>query len=70
VFQENETFREVAVKMERWYGVHIYFENEEVANSHIFGSFTTETVAQALEALKEGFKFNYRINGNTIIISP
>src|SRR6266496_5088926 len=31
IFQENETFREVALKMERWYGVHIHFADEEVA---------------------------------------
>jgi len=70
VFQENETFKEVALKMERWYGVHISFENEQLANTHIYGSFTTETISEALQALKEGFKFNYKINGNEIIISP
>jgi ferric-dicitrate binding protein FerR (iron transport regulator) len=70
IFQQNETFREVAVKMERWYGVRIHFENEAVAQSRIFGSFTTETIDQALAALRESSKFNYRINGNEIIISP
>jgi ferric-dicitrate binding protein FerR (iron transport regulator) len=69
IFQQNETFREVALKMERWYGVNIRFENEAVAESRVFGSFTTETIFQALDALKEGFKFSYRVNGNEIIIS-
>jgi ferric-dicitrate binding protein FerR (iron transport regulator) len=71
VFQEKETFKDLAVKMERWYGVQIIFENEQLAlaNAHVFGSFTTETISEALHALKEIFKFNYKINGNVIIIS-
>ena len=70
IFQQKESFREVAVKMERWFGVHIIFTTESVANLVPFGSFSTETITQALDALKEGIKFNYRMNGNEIIISP
>jgi ferric-dicitrate binding protein FerR (iron transport regulator) len=70
VFQENETFRDVALKMERWFGeININFADEEVANYRIYGSFTTETINQALEALHEAFKFNYKITGNNIIIT-
>ena len=69
IFQENETFREVALKMERWYGVHIHFVDEEVAEYRIYGSFTIETVKQALDALKIGVDFNYKINKDEIIIS-
>lgn len=69
IFQENETFKEVALKMERWYGVHISFADEEVAMIRPFGSFTNETISQALDALRESFRFNYKINGNEIIIS-
>jgi len=69
IFQENEPFREVALKMERWYDVHIIFADPEVAEYRMYGSFTTETVKQALDALKIGFNFNYKINKNEIIIS-
>ncbi len=69
IFQENETFREVALKMERWYGVHIHFADEEVAQIRPFGSFTTETISQALDALHESFHFNYKITGTDIIIT-
>jgi ferric-dicitrate binding protein FerR (iron transport regulator) len=69
VFQENETFREVALKMERWYGVKINFADEEVARIRPFGSFTNETISQALSALHESFGFNYKISGNEITIS-
>lgn len=70
IFQEKETFLEVAKKMERWFGVHIVFTDQSVANLRPFGSFTTETITQALDALKELTKFNYKMNGNEITISP
>lgn len=69
VFQENETFREVALKMERRYDVHIRFVDPNVAEYRMYGSFTTETIKQALDALKIGFNFNYKINKNEITIS-
>ena len=69
IFQENETFREVALKMERWYGVHISFADEQVSQIRPFGSFTNETINQALDALRESFHFNYRITGTNIIIT-
>jgi len=69
VFQENETFKEMALKMERWYGVQIYFTSEEVAGYRPFASFKNETVTQALDELKLGLKFNYKIEGNIITIT-
>jgi transmembrane sensor len=70
IFQKNESFREVALKMERWYGIQIMFTSEKVAEYRPFGSFGTETITQALDALKEGFRFNYkRIGDNSIVIT-
>jgi transmembrane sensor len=69
MFQSDETFYEVALKMERWYGVHISFADEKVAAYHPFGSFTNETITQALDALRLGLKFNYKIDGNNILIT-
>lgn len=69
VFQENENFKEVALRMERWYGVHIDFADEKISEYRIYGSFTIETIEQALDALKESVKFNYKRNGNDIIIT-
>jgi transmembrane sensor len=70
VFQENETFKDVALKMERWFGgITINFADEEVGNQRIYGSFTNETIDQALDALHEAFKFKYKIVGNNITIT-
>ena len=68
IFQD-ETFIDVAKKMERWYKVTISFADETVANYHVYGSFTTETIAEALDALKIGFHFNYKMEGNKITIA-
>ena len=69
IFQENETFQEVALKMERWYGVQIRFTSEKVAGYQMFGSFKNETINQALDELKLGFKFDYKTEGNIITIT-
>jgi ferric-dicitrate binding protein FerR (iron transport regulator) len=69
IFQQNETFKEIAVKMERWYGVHINFTSKKVEHYIPFVTFTTETISQALDELKEGLKFSYQINGNQITIN-
>ena len=68
VFQ-NESFEEIARKLERWYGVSIRFENARLKDNHLTGSFTNETVRQALDDLKFTATFNYSIdNDNNITI--
>ena len=68
VFQD-ESFEEIARKLERWYGISIRFENERLKNDHLTGSFTNETVRQALDDLKFTATFNYSIdNENNITI--
>jgi len=49
--------------------VKINFADEDVARIRPFGSFTNETIGQALNALHESFGFNYKISGNEITIS-
>ncbi len=69
IFQEGEPFSEVAQKMERWYGVKINFADEEASGIKPFGSFTNETIVQALDALHESCGIKYKISGNEITIS-
>jgi ferric-dicitrate binding protein FerR (iron transport regulator) len=65
----DESFRDVANKMERWYGVSIQFDKPSLEEIHLTGSFENETIQEALEALKLTAKFSYDINGNSIVIS-
>lgn len=70
IFHQNETFSEMAPKLERWYGVHFVFENKKAADEYKpFVSFTNESITQALDDLKLAYKFNYKINGNEITIT-
>lgn len=68
IFQD-ETFREIAHKMERWYGYAIEIADEKIANERLSGTFTTETIQEALTALQYSTKFHYSIKGKQITIA-
>jgi transmembrane sensor len=65
----SETFEDLAVRMERWFGVSIRFANVELKEKKITGIFENETIEQALEALQLTVPFKYAINKKEIIIS-
>ncbi len=64
----DETFEDVALKMERWYNTEIEIQGEALKQLHLNGSFANESVTQALDALKISFAFKYRREGQKIII--
>ena len=65
---EDEPFLEVAQKMERWYDVKFVFKNNQHEDLMLHGSFTTETIYQAMEALQYTFKFRYEIKDKEVTI--
>ena len=65
---EDIPFSELALQLERWYGVQINFKDEKVKNIVFRGSFVNETITQALEALKLNGDFDYTLNNNEIEI--
>ena len=65
---DGETFRENAVKMERWYNVKFRFLSDKVANIPIHYKLENETIEEALKALQYIEPFTYKINGNIIEI--
>ena len=65
---DNESFREIARRMERWYNVKINFRNEKAANSLIHVTFINETIEEALQALQLATPFTYSIKGSEIEI--
>lgn len=65
---DDEAFGEVAKKMERWYDCDFEFANKKLEDIHLNGSFITETLQQAMEALKYTNRFNYEIKDRKVII--
>jgi len=65
---DSETFHQLKTRLERWYNVHIEIQGEKIANYRFTGIFTTETIDQALTAMKLIKPFNYNINNHEIII--
>ncbi|MGC4103457.1 FecR family protein [Ferruginibacter sp.] len=68
VFSE-ETFVEIAHKMERWYGVTINITNEKLKKELLTGIFEKETINEALKALQFTTPFNYKVEKDVITIS-
>jgi transmembrane sensor len=71
VFQD-ESFKDLAKEMERWYGVTILFDESQRDTLRFTGSFENETIQQALDALKltkTAADFRYEIHGNKINIT-
>jgi transmembrane sensor len=65
----DESFKELATKMERWYGVHINFRDRSVEELRFTGIFESESIRTALKALTITEHFNYNIDGDQIMIS-
>lgn len=65
----DESFREVADKMERWYGLQILFAASDLEAIRFTGRFENESITDALEAMQYTARFNFSINGHTVIIS-
>ena len=64
----NQPFDEIAVQMQRWYGVKIIIANSVVKSNRFTATFSNENITQVLEALKLSGNFNYRKEGDVIII--
>lgn len=65
----DESFREVADKMERWYGVKIIFLQPALELIRFTGRFEDESIKEALVAMQHTARFGFSINDNTIVIS-
>lgn len=65
---EDEPFVEVAKKMSRWYDCEIEFRNKKFETEYVSGSFISENLETAMEALKYTYGFRYEINDNRVII--
>lgn len=64
----SEKFSDLAVRMERWYGISIRFRDREKEGLLFTGIFTTETITQALNAMAVVHPFRFTIDNDTIYI--
>ncbi|MHA4808854.1 FecR family protein [Flavitalea flava] len=64
----QEPFESVAEKMERWYDVHIYFEDDDLKKELFTGSFGKETLGQALKAMQFSYYFDFIIKQKEVFI--
>ncbi|RAJ06635.1 FecR family protein [Chitinophaga skermanii] len=66
---ENEPLEKIALKLEKWYGIPVKFEDESVKSYRYSGTFESETVVKALQALQLSYPFTFNIKNNEIVIS-
>lgn len=67
IFQ-NETMQDLLPKLERWYDVKFIVKDEKIRSYHYTGTFTKETISQALSALQLTKPFNYKIDRDEITL--
>lgn len=65
----NETFRELARKLERTYDVRIRFRDDSLAMLKFTGSFEKEPVENVLQALSLLEHFSFEVDGKDIVIN-
>ncbi len=67
---EDELLADIAVLLERWYGVKIVFNDESIRNYRFTGIFEKEDLFIVLDFLKESRNFNYQVEqGETVTIN-
>lgn len=64
----KEKLRDLAVRMEKKYDLKIEIHSEKLKDKRFSGTFTNETIQQALEALKLSYPLTYTINNRLVVI--
>lgn len=66
---DDESFKDIATKMERWYGVSIHINDSLVGAQHLTYTIRNETITQALRNMRYAVRFHYSVDGNNITIT-
>ena len=65
----NETFEDIRIKMERWYGISILIEDEKLKNYRYSGKFIyNETINQVMDILALTTPIGYKLDKNVLTI--
>ncbi len=67
---DGETLQQVALKLERWYGVHVMIQSDKLKSTEYNGVFEDENLSEVLYALQLTGNFNYTIKKQEVIIRP
>jgi transmembrane sensor len=67
---DNRTLEEVALQIERWYGVQVTVTDPQMLSTRYSGVFEDETLQQVMEALRLTGNFKYTIRKKEVIITP
>ncbi|HVV05589.1 MAG TPA: FecR domain-containing protein [Puia sp.] len=65
----NEAFSDVSRKLERWYNIHISFEDKRYLDDRLTAYFKDQPIRNVMDALQISLGFHYRIEGDTIHIT-
>lgn len=66
---DNETLEEAALRMQKWYGIEIRFENPELKSIRYTGSYEGETLEKVLEAIQYSIPMlKYKTENNGLYI--
>lgn len=65
---QNESFENLAKRMERRYNVHIIFYDEALKKELLSGIFKNENIQKALRVLEMTTPFQYRMRGDSVFI--
>ena len=66
---DNEDFESIAADMERWYGIQIVFQHEELKKLRFTATFESETPTKALESFRITEDFHFKKKGLVFYIS-
>ncbi|WP_295125282.1 FecR domain-containing protein [uncultured Chitinophaga sp.] len=67
----DETFEDIARKLERWYDVKIRFNADELREYRFTGNFNKETLQRVLEVMQLSRGFNFKFEDEkTVVLNP
>jgi len=66
---QDETLEQIAQRLQQWYGIPIIITDKEVKQYSYSGTFESETVIKALEALQLSYPFSFEVKEDKIVIS-
>ena len=67
---DNRSLREVALQIERWYGVKVTVTDPQMMDTRFSGVFEDESLQQVMEALRLSGNFHYLVRKKEVIITP